>query len=108
MAQEGTLFNALTSGSKVVGNISADKDFRIDGTVEGDIQCGGHLVIGDTGLVKGTINCESAEIQGKIEGTITVSGTLALRATAMLHGDAKTHVLIIEPNAMFNGNCTMS
>ena len=36
--QSGLMFNALTAGSKIVGNIYADSDYRIDGTVEGELQ----------------------------------------------------------------------
>ena len=36
--QSGLMFNALTAGSKIVGNITADSDYRIDGLVEGDLQ----------------------------------------------------------------------
>lgn len=32
--QSGTLYNALTAGSKIIGTIIADSDIRIDGTVE--------------------------------------------------------------------------
>lgn len=109
MAQQptGTLFNALTAGSKITGTIVTDTDIRIDGTVEGDLQCAGKVVIGEKGALKGTIVCRNAEILGRIEGKISVSETLALRATANLKGDAETHTLIVEPNAVFNGNCSM-
>lgn len=110
MAQQqsqGTLFNALTQGSKIVGTISCTTDIRIDGALEGDLDCKGKVVVGESGSVKGSIVCTNAEILGKIEGKISVTETLALRATAVLCGDAKTKVLIVEPNAQFNGNCAM-
>lgn len=110
MAQQqpqGTLFNALTQGSKIVGTITCTTDIRIDGELEGDLNCKGKVVVGETGAVKGSIVCNNAEILGKIEGKITVADTLALRATAMLKGDAQTKVLIVEPKALFNGNCSM-
>ena len=62
--QSGLMFNALTQGSKIVGNISADSDFRIDGLIEGDLNCTGKVVIGEAGRVKGTIVCQNAEILG--------------------------------------------
>lgn len=110
MAQQqpqGTLFNALTQGSKIVGTISCTTDIRIDGELEGDLSCKGKVVVGESGVVKGTIACNNAEILGRIEGKITVTETLALRATATLKGDAQTRTLIVEPNAVFNGNCAM-
>lgn len=108
MAQEATLFNALTAGSKIIGNITADKDIRIDGILEGDLNCEGKVVVGENGQIKGNITCQNAEIMGKIVGNIQTEGTLALRETSNLTGDAKTCTLIVEPNAVFHGKCDMN
>ena len=85
----------------------ADSDFRVDGTVEGDIQSNGKVVIGEQGKIKGTIICQNAEIMGQLEGKIETKHTLALRATGNIKGDVKTQTLIVEPNAVFNGSCKM-
>ncbi|HZK68081.1 MAG TPA: polymer-forming cytoskeletal protein [Paludibacter sp.] len=103
----GAMYNALTNGSKIVGKIFADSDFRIDGEVEGTITCSGKVVIGQKGVLKGSISCTNAEIIGTVEGDIVVSETLSLRGTAVIKGDVKTKVLMVEPNAVFNGTCSM-
>lgn len=105
--QPGTLYNALTAGSKIIGTIIADSDIRIDGSVEGDLTCSGKVVIGEKGKLKGTINCQNAEILGHLDGKIEVNSTLALRASGVIKGDVNTQVLIVEPNALFNGSCSM-
>jgi len=103
----GAMYNALTYGSKIVGKIFADSDFRIDGEVEGTITCSGKVVIGQKGILKGSISCVNAEIVGTVEGDIVVSETLSLRGTAVITGEVKTKVLMVEPNAVFNGTCSM-
>ena len=105
--QSGTMYNAITSGSKIIGTIIADGDIRIDGTVEGEMQCAGKVVIGEKGLVKGTVTCQNSEIMGTLDGKITNSQTLALRATGKIKGEVQTQTLIVEPNAQFNGTCQM-
>ena len=105
--QSGTMYNAITAGSKVIGTIIADGDIRIDGTVEGEMQCAGKVVIGEKGLVKGTVACQNAEIIGTFDGKITNSQTLALRSTGKIKGEVQTQTLIVEPNAQFNGTCQM-
>ena len=107
VSSAGAMYNALTNGSKIVGKIFADSDFRIDGEVEGTITCNGKVVIGPKGFLKGSISCVNAEIIGSVEGDITVSETLSLRGTAIIKGDVKTKVLMVEPNAVFNGTCSM-
>ena len=106
--QPGTLYNALTAGSKIIGTIIADSDIRIDGSVEGDLTCSGKVVIGEQGKLKGTINCQNAEILGHLDGKIDVKNTLALRASGIIKGDVNTQILIVEPNAQFNGSCSMN
>ena len=107
VSNPGAMYNALTNGSKIVGKIFADSDFRIDGEVEGTINCNGKVVIGQKGILKGSISCVNAEIIGTVEGDIMVSETLSLRSTAIIKGDVKTKILIVEPNAVFNGTCSM-
>jgi len=103
----GAMYNALTNGSKIVGKIFADSDFRIDGDVEGTITCNGKVVIGQKGFLKGSISCVNAEIIGTVEGDIVVTETLSLRSTAVINGEVKTKILMVEPNAVFNGTCSM-
>jgi len=89
----GAMYNALTKGSRIVGEIFADSDFRIDGDVEGTITCNGKVVIGQKGFLKGSITCVNAEIIGTVEGDITVSELLSLRSTANIKGNVKTRIL---------------
>ena len=105
--QQGALYNAITAESKIIGTIVANNDIRIDGTVEGDIQCRGKVVIGEKGFVHGNIQCTNAEVQGRIEGKVEALQTLALRASAHIEGDVITQSLIVEPNAIFCGTCQM-
>lgn len=105
--QSGLMFNALTAGSKIVGNITADSDFRIDGLIEGELNCTGKVVIGEGGKVKGNVNCANAEILGLMDGKITCSQQLSLRASGKIQGDVHTKTLIVEPGAVFNGTCSM-
>jgi cytoskeletal protein CcmA (bactofilin family) len=103
----GAMYNALTNGSKIVGKIFADSDFRIDGEVEGTITCNGKVIIGQNGTLKGSISCVNAEILGSVDGDITVTDSLSLRSSSVIKGDVRTKVLMVEPNAVFNGTCSM-
>ena len=105
--QSGLMFNALTAGSKIVGNITADSDFRIDGLIEGELNCTGKVVIGEAGRIKGTVICANAEILGLMEGKITCHQQLSLRASGKIQGEVHTKTLIVEPGAIFNGTCAM-
>ena len=61
ISSTGVVYNSLTYGSKIIGKIIADKDYRIDGEIEGEIICSGKVVIGQKGLLKGTLQCAFAD-----------------------------------------------
>jgi cytoskeletal protein CcmA (bactofilin family) len=103
----GTSFNTISKGCKITGQITADSDVRIDGQVEGEIVCKGKIVLGAEGQITGPITCANAEILGSTKGDMKVSDTLTLRSTAKINGNIRTKVLVVEPNAIFNGACSM-
>ncbi len=101
------IINIIAAGTKIVGKVTVESDFRLDGEVEGDIFGKNKVVIGEKGYLKGSLTCANAEIIGKINGNILASNSLTLRSTAELNGDVKIKSLIVEPNAIFNGTCSM-
>ena len=103
----GGLHNALAAGTIIKGNIITETDFRLDGTVEGDIRCKGKIVVGPKGCVTGNITAENAEILGQITGNVQVDNKLVLKATATIKGDIASRQLELEPNAQLNGTCRM-
>ena len=102
------LHNTLAFGPTVKGNIATETDFRLDGRVEGDVVCGGKIVVGPKGCVVGNVTSANAEILGEVEGSVRISAKLVLKATAVIKGDIYTRTLEIEPNARFNGVCKMT
>jgi cytoskeletal protein CcmA (bactofilin family) len=67
----------------------------------------GKVVIGPTGRVKGEVECKNSEVSGLIEGKITVTQLLILKASSKINGTIVTDKLSIEPGALFTGNCSM-
>ena len=104
----GGVHNVLAGGTVVSGTIVTESDFRLDGCIEGDINCKGKIVVGPKGSVKGNIISEHAEILGNVEGSIRIKEKLIFKSTANIKGDVFIQTLEIEPGAIFNGSCTMS
>lgn len=99
--------NIINNGSLIKGDIQASGDFRLDGTLEGNIQLAGKLVVGDTGVVNGNILCQNANIIGTVCGNLSVKELLSLHSTAHVKGDILINKLSIEPGAVFTGKCRM-
>ena len=105
---ENTTLNLISSGTDILGDIKSNGDIRIDGSLTGNLNTKGKVVIGTTGKVKGEVFCKNSEVSGIIEGKITVGQLLNLKASSKIHGDIATSKLSIEPGAVFSGNCKMS
>lgn len=99
--------NLIAINTTITGDIKTESDLRIDGTLKGNIQTSGRLIIGKSGSIEGEIICKTAEVEGKLNGKISVSGLLTLKSTSFLSGEIITVQLMIEPGANFTGNCKM-
>lgn len=109
MSKEQTIIvGAIHNTTVINGTVTAENDFRVDGTIEGKIICRGKVVVGKTGFIKGDMDCMNAEIVGRVEGNVVVAEVLTLRSSAVVTGDIKISTLFMEPEAKFNGTCTMA
>jgi cytoskeletal protein CcmA (bactofilin family) len=97
----------ISFGTTITGNIQTESDIRIDGSVNGNIDSKGKIVIGEQGSIAGNISCANAEISGTVKGNIKTSETLSFKATANIAGDIQICTLSIEPGAQFIGSCKM-
>ncbi len=99
--------NTLAKGTTITGDIISDGDFRIEGTVQGNVKTPGKVVIGRTGIINGTLKSANADIEGKFSGKLMLSDTLSLRASAFVEGEVSVGKLAVEPGATFNATCVM-
>lgn len=99
--------NRIVEGTSIVGDIVSKADFRLDGELIGNFTSQGKLVIGASGVVKGEIVCNNADIEGVFHGKIKVLEILNIKATAQIHGEVAVGKLSIEPGADFTATCTM-
>jgi cytoskeletal protein CcmA (bactofilin family) len=97
----------ISHGVKVEGKVSSNGSIRLDGTIQGDINCQGNVTIGESGEVFGKVNGQSITIGGKVEGIINAKEKLMLEAKANLKGDVFTKILVVEAGARFDGKSNM-
>jgi len=105
---DNTTINLISNGTDITGDIKSNGDIRIDGSLTGNLNTKGKVVIGPTGKIKGEVICKNSEVSGIIEGKIIVGQLLNLKVSSKIHGDISTSKLSIEPGATFSGNCKMS
>jgi cytoskeletal protein CcmA (bactofilin family) len=93
----------LAKGVVLKGEIHVEGTVRIDGRLDGDIQTKGQVIIGEDGLVQGTITAGSVVSSGRIKAKVMANERVQLMKTATLIGEVLTPSLVIEEGAKLQG-----
>jgi cytoskeletal protein CcmA (bactofilin family) len=93
----------LAKGVVLKGEIHVEGTVRIDGRLDGDIQTKGQVIIGEDGLVQGTITAGAVVSSGRIKAKVMANERVHLMKTATLIGEILTPVLLMEEGAKLQG-----
>jgi cytoskeletal protein CcmA (bactofilin family) len=91
------------------GELSADEDLVIEGTIEGTIaHHKKNLTIGKKGRVTADIHASSVLVEGELNGDIHSDGLVSLANCSTVNGDVYCARLVMEDGARFNGKIDMA
>jgi len=88
--------------------ITGSGSIQIDGSLIGEVDINGNLIIGETGHVKGDIRIKHVIIAGKMNGNVYCREGIHLTSTADLNGNIETDTLVIDEGARFTGTSFMN
>jgi cytoskeletal protein CcmA (bactofilin family) len=97
----------LDQGVKVEGKVEASGTFRIDSAMKGTLTSDDTLVLGEHASVEGTIIGNFVIIAGRFDGVIRARGRVEIQPNAIVTGEVHSPCLVIEPGAIFDGQCHM-
>ncbi|XEC95539.1 polymer-forming cytoskeletal protein [Paenibacillus tarimensis] len=97
----------IGQGTSMEGKITCDAGIRIEGQFQGDIECKGDVVIGESGVATSSITAHDVTIAGIVNGDVTTRGRLTITATGQLHGNLNATSLIIQEGGIFSGKSDM-
>ena len=80
-------YSRIENSTKLIGDIISEADFRIDGTLEGTIKTSGKVIIGKEGKLIGSLECETADVEGQVKGNLKVKNILFLKTTSVIEGE---------------------
>jgi cytoskeletal protein CcmA (bactofilin family) len=89
------------------GELSAQEDLIIQGSVEGSITHTQNLTVGTDGTMKGDIRARVIVIDGKVEGDLYATESVSIRATAKVKGNVFAPRVGITEGAFFQGQVEM-
>lgn len=97
----------IGSNCSFSGVLTATAGVRIDGSFEGTLEVGGHLIIGDGArVVAETIRAMSASVAGSVKGNI-VADKVEIQRTGRIYGDINVVSFVTEEGAILRGSVTM-
>ncbi len=89
------------------GELSAQEDLIVQGSVEGSITHTQSLTVGTDGTMKGDIRARVIVIDGKVEGDLYATESVNIRATAKVKGNVFAPRVGITEGAFFQGQIEM-
>ncbi len=97
----------IGKGISLQGTVTEAEKLVIEGTMESQLLQAHELVISHSGVFKGEVQVEDAEIAGVFDGTLTVNGSLTIRATGRVIGIARSRRLSVEDGGQLSGKMEM-
>jgi cytoskeletal protein CcmA (bactofilin family) len=100
--------NVLNSDVEIKGDLKFSGEMTFDGKIEGEIRGEGPLSLGESSVVNGNIEAQSAVIRGKVTGNIVTKEKLEVKGKTELFGDIRAAKLSIEEGVTFVGRAEVN
>jgi cytoskeletal protein CcmA (bactofilin family) len=104
---KGSAKVVIGNGVKIKGEITDADEVQIDGSADVTMITD-NLVIGGTGDVKGTITTNNADVWGKLDGEVKISGTLTIQEQGSVSGIIEYDNLQIKLGGKIKGDVKAS
>lgn len=102
---------AARIGKSIVirGEVKGGEDLVIDGRVEGTVVLAeNRLTIGPNANVAADLSARDVLVLGRVQGNVSATGRVELRAGCSLEGDVRAYRLAVEDNAMMRGKVDLT
>ena len=97
-------FNTLIgAGTRVNGVIESAGFTRIDGSVQGDVQAKGRVVIGERARLKSNVSGTMITVGGVVYGNILASERIIILSSALILGDVITRRIQADEGCLIHG-----
>lgn len=94
-------------GTKVKGSIISKENIRVEGSINGKIDCEGKVFMGNESHLVVDLKTYEVNIDGTFEGDIKAEKQLVIGSNGVMNGNMSTPSLIVENGAVLNGKVEM-
>lgn len=85
------------------GELRFGENVRIEGRLEGRIHAEKQVIVGEGAEINATIEADSLEVYGTVNGDIHVTRCTTLHKTGHVEGEIRTAGIVVEEGARFKG-----
>lgn len=103
----GPVDTLIGPGASFRGNITSKLTVHVDGEVIGNITTEDGLIIGEKGVVRGTLTGRVLVVSGKVKGNLNGLTRIEITSSGEVIGDLSTPDLSVENGAVFVGSSHM-
>jgi len=96
----------IGENTSLSGELKCDGNLRIDGAVEGQVVCTGHVIIGGKAVVKADIRARNVSVQGTVQGNIRGDRVEVLSGARVI-GDVNATDLLLDEGGVVRGHVIM-
>jgi len=89
------------------GELAADEDLLIQGSIEGTIRHTQRVTIGKEGKIKANVSANIIRVEGSVEGDLTASNSVTLNQSGNLRGNIRAPSVSLIEGSKFNGSIDM-
>jgi len=94
---------SVDATSELQGKLRCKQTLRIDGRIEGEVECEKTVLVGEGAQVYASVEAEEVQVSGRVEGNIIARRKITLERTAVVIGDLTTPGIVIEEGAKLKG-----
>jgi len=95
-----SLRSSLGADTSVSGRLSFTAPTRLDGRLKGEVHASDLLVIGETGVIAGTVRGSNVVLLGSVDGDVFATERLEIGANGRLKGSIETRELVVRARAL--------
>ena len=103
--EDASINNLLNAGSSIRGNVHINGFMRVDGDIDGNLECSGAVIVGEKARIRGNITARSVTVSGIVLGDIWAPEGVHLAARSVVLGDVQTHNCRTDEEVVFDGHC---
>ncbi|MGQ9555876.1 MAG: bactofilin family protein [Anaerolineae bacterium] len=96
----------IAENASVNGELKCDGNMRIEGLVEGSVDCTGHVIIGPKATVRAEVHARNVSVQGTVEGNI-YGDRVEILSSGRVLGDVNVIDLLLDEGGLVRGHVIM-